>query len=726
MKTIRPTLVRALPAVLLAVAVAATSAIPLGSNRWFYYWDDSAAAFAPAWRVIGERVLAGGWPTLIPQMWAGGNITAEALYGTYNPLLLANSVLIASLPNLAVGITLVKVEFLVILAIGTYVLARQFGANKPMAFIAGYVLPFAGYTLYFDASSWASGLFAFAWIPHVWWSTRAAAAGRVNPVFSIIFAVLALTTGNPYGAVGVAVVYIAVIAEQCARRDFRRISGLVWSGSAALLLSLIVYLPLVFTTGVSVRTQSGVSNDGALRPGLSDILDVSGPTRLPMINAFGAEFMTVPLGYLAWFIVPLIPWIKWKSLKELSTSAVSLMVFGGIYLVLLLGPSNLWLFRWPVRLLEYVQLPVIVAVAVAMSAGMNRDRLRLRSGLTAVLLLVQFYSAWSSVPEDIGFHGAALGICALLSVVALILWKANSRAFVGSLAAGVAIVLALQTNVWFLGNYNVTPWQFPRQLAFMENRFDEKYVGNTFAIASPSNIPLESPTSQWGDIVFGNMWQAAGVDAINSYAGISYADFVEALCLNYYGGVQCPDAVSRLDAIAPGTDVAWTDALRLETIVVQNSGPYGGSDAFESLPQEDWDITTSKLTTVARRTAPLAWPDGRISAVSPGLTVTSDVATTDTHETATYDGSGKVTFALLAWPGWSATVDGEPTPVSATSSGLLQVDLPANGDTVTIEYSPPGTTLGYALAAIGLALALTQGIVFALGRRRSSREAHAR
>ncbi|WP_072806141.1 YfhO family protein [Rhodococcoides yunnanense] len=725
MKSFQPTLTRVLPALVLAVTVAVTASIPLGTNRWFYYWDDSAAAFAPAWRVIGERILAGSWPTMIPQMWAGGNITAEALYGTYNPLLLANSVLMASVPNLAIGITLVKVQFLAILAVGTYVLARQFGATKPMAFVAGYAMPFASYTLYFDASSWASGLFAFAFIPHVWWSTRAASAGRVNPLVSIVFAALTLTTGNPYGAVAVGVVYLAVLAECCARKDFRRISGLVWSGSAALLLSLIVYLPLAFTTGVSVRTQSGVSNDGTLRPGLSDILDVSGPTRLPMIDSFGAEFMTVPLGYLAWFIVPLIPWIKWRSLKTLATSSVSLLVFGGIYLVLVLGPSNLWLFRWPVRLLEYAQLPVIVAVAVAMSAGMYRDRIRLRVGITAALLAVQFYSAWSSVPEDVGFHAAALAVCSILAAVSLTLWHRNSRAFVVSLSIGVAAILALQTNVWFLGNYNVTPWQFPRQHAFMEDRFDDRYVGNTFAIAHPGNVSPDDQTSQWGDVVFGNMWQATGVDAVNSYAGISYADFVEALCLNYYGGVTCPDAVSRLESTAPGTDVPWMDALRLETIIVQNSGPYGGRGAFDTLPRAEWDVTTSKLTTVARRVSPLPWPEGRLSAAGPGLTITGDVAETDTRETVTYDGSGTATFALLAWPGWTATVDGEPIPVDATSGGLLQVSLPAGSTSVTIEYSPPGSKIGYGLAALGLALALAQGSIVAIGKRRSSRKTDA-
>ena len=76
---------------------------------------------------------------------AGGNVTAEALYGTYNPVILLDSVAIALIPNLGIGITLVKMQFMAILAVGVYLVARQYGANRSMAFIAGFAMPFAGY-----------------------------------------------------------------------------------------------------------------------------------------------------------------------------------------------------------------------------------------------------------------------------------------------------------------------------------------------------------------------------------------------------------------------------------------------------------------------------------------------------------------------------------------------------------------------------------------------------
>ncbi|RVW00847.1 hypothetical protein [Rhodococcus spongiicola] len=712
---------RVTPPIVLAVLVAAVAAIPLVSNRWFYYWDDSAAAFAPGWYTIGERLLSGSWPTLLPEMWAGGNITAEALYGTYNPVLLAESILVATVPDLAVGMTLVKMQFLALLAVGVYVLARQYGATRSMAFVAGFAMPFAGYTLYFDASTWASGLIAFAWIPHVWWSARASALGRVNPLVPILFGVLAMTSGNPYGAIAVGVVYLAVIAECVAVRLYPGIRSLVVSGAAILMMSSIVYLPLAFTTGVSVRTQTGVRNDDALRPDLGDLLNLSALSNQPYLPIFDTPAATVPLVYLVWFLVPLAPWIRWGSLRRLGRAGVSLAVFGGIYLVLLLGPSDLWLFRWPARLIEYGQLPVLVVAAVALSAGLARDRWRRRLGISAGLVLLQFYLSWANIPDDIGIHLAALAITVALTSIALIVSARAPRLLAGTLAAGVVVALAAQTNLWFTGNYNVTPWKFPSQVASLRDHFGDRYPGTTFVIADRENISEDDPTGQWDDILFGSLYQPAGVRAVNNYAGIGFDSFVEALCINYYGGVECPDGVSRLRAESPGTGVSWLDAMRIDTVVVQNSGPYGATQALDALPADEWSVRAERVVTVGTRTAARPWPDGRLSAATPGLEITGDRASTDTRETVTYTGSGTATFALLAWPGWTATADGEAVDIIASPGGLLQVELPDSGNgesMLTLEFTPPGTTLGLGLAGAGLVLALAQGVWFAVWTRR--------
>ena len=284
-------------------------------------------------------------------------------------------------------------------------------------------------------------------------------------------------------------------------------------------------------------------------------------------------------------------------------------------------------------------------------------------------------------------------------------------------------MLSAQTNFWFTGNYNVTPWKFPRQVAFLESKFEDRYQGTTFAIADPVNIPPDNETGQWGDLLFGSAWQPAGVNAVNSYAGISYNDFVQALCLNYYGGVQCPDGVDRLLAESPGTGVSWLDAMRVDTVVVQNSGPYGGKRALDALPEGEWTVSPDRVVTVGHRTTEHQWPDGRVSATTPGLDVRGD-------RRYGHQGNRRVhrirhghirPAGLAGLDGdrrWSdRRNEGEPRRVVAgRSTAECQ-----SGSTLTIEFSPPGNTFGWTVAGVGLLLALSQG-AWAFRRRHSGQD----
>ena len=74
----------------------------LGDPR-FYLTDDSAAQFLPSWYHLGELLRSGQFPLLDPTLWAGGNIAAEALFGIWNPVLLATMVLVSPMPNLVVA-----------------------------------------------------------------------------------------------------------------------------------------------------------------------------------------------------------------------------------------------------------------------------------------------------------------------------------------------------------------------------------------------------------------------------------------------------------------------------------------------------------------------------------------------------------------------------------------------------------------------------------------------
>ena len=136
-----------------------------------------------------------------------------------------------------------------------------------------------------------------------------------------------------------------------------------------------------------------------------------------------------------------------------------------------------------------------------------------------------------------------------------------------------------------------------------------------------------------------------------------------------------------------------------------------------------WSVQErNSVVTVLKRDAPLPFAGSRLSYASPGLQVVSAASTGFEGERVTYRGSGKALFAALAWPGWTATVDGKDVKVEQGPAGLIQLDLPASSgeSTVDLAFSPPGLGFGWKLLVGALALGLLHALFLAVtGRRRS-------
>jgi hypothetical protein len=328
-----------------------------------------------------------------PAAWAGGNYAAEALTGIWNPVNLGNFVLTSYFDDLSLAAAVVMIEIMAILAMGVFLLAREYGAGRVPAVIVATALPVSGFTLWYEASGWPAGLMAFTWVTHFWWSARRHARGRLVPLVPFGFGFLAMTTGNPYAALGLVVVLAAIGIELLVQRRVAPLVHLMVMGACVGAVALLVYLPLLGSGPVSARQQlAQVVNDTFLVPDVGDLVAASSPTYLPaMLNWNGALLERVPSTYLAWFVLPLLPWVDWSRLRRRTGSLLSLAVVAGTYLLATLGPSSLWLFRWPVRLVEYLWL----AFAVALSAGRARGRVRERAVLSGSIVLFGAYLAWA-------------------------------------------------------------------------------------------------------------------------------------------------------------------------------------------------------------------------------------------------------------------------------------------------------------------------------------------
>ncbi|SHE69006.1 glycosyltransferase family protein [Streptoalloteichus hindustanus] len=703
------------------VLVAVGAAFPLIRYRIFYAIDDTAAVGIPVWRRMGQALTEGRVPFLELDMWRGGNLAAEAATGLWNPLADVLAVTTYQIDNMALAMTVVKVTFFLVLAGGVYLLSRSYGANPWLAAAVGAAMPFSGYNLFMDAEAWVNAVMVTAFLPWVLWSARRALAGGGSLLPVVVCGFLCAGTGNPYGLLGTAVAIFAALVEAWVSHRRNRIGGVVVAGGTIVLLSFVVYLPFLLTSKVGFRAEHGTHNNEFLSPTLSDLLGISTPSFEPYVNIWGTGYMTFPGVYLAWFVLPLVPWLRWRTLLERWRDLGGLLTFGAVFLLMVLGPEQLWMFRWPARLLPYLLIAVAALFAVLASRGLERTHVARRTGASVAIILLGAYLAWSDTPQFWGRHAVSAVVVVAL-VLLLVRLADNHRAGFAVMMVGTLAVLNLQL-FWTPTNRNVDAYQFPTSQQLVRDRFDQRYPGVTVQIADFGHVPLEDrhPGGAYRDMLFGSNYSAASVEALNAYSGVGFNAMDNTLCMIFQGST-CPEAWDALWKKPEGADRPLADLLRAQTVVVQNLL----NDTRNAPAPQGWRrAEVTDRVTVWRRVAPLPWPDARLSAAT-GVEVTADRMTDHVGEKVSFrragQGRASLTFARLAWPGYEVKVNGTPVEWRTGPAGLLTVDLPDNakqGD-VEISWSPPGFAAGLGVFGVGVLSALLLHFVPVLRRRRAA------
>lgn len=712
---------RWLAPVIMLVVVAVGAALPLIGNHIFYFWDDTAGVGVPVWHRIADSYLHGHIPLLNLDMWRGGNFAAEGATGMWNPVTVLVAIGTYFIDNLAVGIAVGKIFFMLLMAGGSYLLARNYGVRRSLAAVVGAMLPFAGYSFFMDSTAWVNALMTTAFIPWVWWTARLTRQGR-SAIWLVITGYLACSLGNPYSLLAVGLLIFAMIVEAWFNGVRRRAGALAVAGISVLLLNVMVFLPLLLSESVGYRNGSGTFNDGFLKPSLTNLLEMSSPAVQPEITNFSHGFLTVPAMYLAWFVLPMVPWLRWRLLREQWRANIGIYVFGGIYLMLMLGPSEIWLFRWPLRLIDFFWFPVVLLWALLANQGPQRTHWRWRVLASAAIIVFGAWLAFGERPERAVIELAGTFVVLVLFGF-LIRFGWLTRAGFAVFMAGILAVLGLQVH-WFPGNYNVLDYQFPNSTKQLQAQF-AKYQGVTVQVASMADIagPDLLPDRAYKDMLFGSMYSVAGVESTTDYSGIGFTKVDTTLCM-IYQGTSCADSWKNIWAVPDGYPVPVADLFRAQTVVVQNAL----LDTRNDPAPAGWHVSPadnqSGLVTVYKRDAPIQWPAGRLSYATNDVHVTADAMNGPVDEHLSYqrngDGPAELTFARLNWPGYTATVNGQRATVTTGPSGLVVVHLPAGvaSGQVDVDWTPPGNTVSVAAAILGGLLAIGLAVAPWLLRRR--------
>lgn len=712
------------PALTMLVITIVGAVLPLAATHTFYFWDDTAAAAAGVWYRVAESVLNGELPLLNLDMWRGGNFAAEAATGMFNPVMLALMLGTYPIDDIAIAMTVAKTVLLLIAASGVYVLARGFGAARWMSATAGVALSLSGWAIFMDGAAWINGTAIMAFAPWAWWALRRCVRPHLRTrdvLIAVLLSSLLPSTGNPYGLLVLALLFLALGVESLVLRLPKRLYVLVLIGLSVLLLSVIVYLPFVLTSPYGNRIDSGVGNDEFLAVSLSDLSGMSTPSHIPSIQMWGS-FMSFPGAYLAWFLLPLLPWLRWERLRTQWKTLTSLMVFGSVTLILVLGPSQLWMFRWPARLLPFLYLAIIVCFAVAATPGLAHTKRLLRTLISICIVLFGAWIAVSDKPHLIRWHVAAT-VAVILAVLAVTHWARSEW---------LRTVIMMLTTLAFLcmqllispNNANVADYRLPTSKAELKERFalySDGLVVQVFDVGTESNE--RSPSGPWSNVLPGNMPAIAGYPSTTAYSGIGFTKLDDAMCTTYNGG-SCSELWTRLWQVPEnGEGQILADLLGADTVVVtpEAQQPLEAPAGWIAAPNDEGGAQKFTRNPAHSR-------EGTVTVTDDGITVTSSEQVGSVGERLTVDttASGRLYFGRIAWPGYSVELNGDSLPTEVGPAGLLTITLPEglHGAQIAVRYSPPGFGVGLGAAGVGVGIAAFAVFIAKRDRRKTTASRH--
>ena len=313
-------------------------------------------------------------------------------------------------------------------------------------------------------------------------------------------------------------------------------------------------------------------------------------------------------------------------------------VYTVIGLAFSVGPSEAWMFRWPLRVVPYFVLPAAVLLAIALAQGLAADHRRRRAAGSALIILGGAYLAEATRPDLVYAHLTSILLVGVLTAAVVAAWlrRPASPRRPRCCSAGCVAVLAFQVAV-FPRNTNLNDYRFPTDVTATGAALVPRYPGTMLQVANNGAVVHSpDPAALSSEVMFGNMLQAVGVQAVTSYYGMGFKAFTDSLCIEFNGSV-CPDALRRaFEPPAPGAP-PLADLLRLETVVVQNDLP-GVADF--AVP-DGWRVAErSAAVTVLRREATLPHPQGRLSDAPVGTVVADDVSAARGEVVRITDGPG--------------------------------------------------------------------------------------
>ncbi|WP_329408052.1 hypothetical protein OG563_37965 [Nocardia vinacea] len=692
-------------AAITALGVVTGYAMVLLANARHFYTDDTESQYGPMWVMLGRQLRAGHFPALVPWEWMSGNYSMEEA-GLYNPPQLLVDLIAPSVDNLALYVTVVKLIFSIIAALGAYRICLVYSARPQWAAVAGVAFPLSGWFLFFDEASWATSLTGTAWMVHAWASAVRYARGRSGPIPTFVFLYLAISVQYVFPAVESALMIVAVaVGEAIYQRRWTPSLRLLLAAVCAGLAGLETYLPGILSSPVTWRGNERILNDPFLTVPWSESLNASLPSTVPAFTGWWGYVQPLPMVYIAWFVIPALAFIDWRAARASARELSGVTLFATAVLMWCAGPGRIGPLRWPARVLPMVALALLVLVCVLLSRYGSFAHWRQRGIAAGVLIGLLFVRSFSADPHDVLRHLAAAAAVAALGAAAV--WLVRTRGV--AIGCVLTIVSMFPIAYWQVHSAPPTPmsYGFPERRSEMTATFPH-FDGVTLQLADRALLRGDdtSLAGAYGSLSFGNYAKNMGLDYVNAYTPIGYAAFSAILCMGWDGST-CPDAYRRAFDTESSTGRTIVDLMKVDRVVLQRAQypEAGNHPAPPGWKWVDYPGHERYIWVLERDGGPISTKNGLI-ADTTGVTATSAERTSLTSRIrVTSANGGRVVFARLAWPGYRATLDGRDIPYHMVAKTFVALDIPAgtNNSELILTWRPPGWKIGIATALAAIA-----------------------
>ncbi|MEF3405222.1 hypothetical protein [Agromyces sp. CCNWLW203] len=704
---------RVMWAVATVVVAILGASVPLVFNAEFYFVDDTQSGALGQWWEIGNRVLAGDWSIINPTVWQSGHYLAEGAWGIFSPLLWLIGLAMHAAADAMVYITIVKLCFFGVAAFGGWLLARTFGVSPAWAAAIGVAASLSGFTLYIDAASWVNGFFAWSLWALSWALVRRTVFEAKSPILAAAACISLIGIGYVHGTLMLAAAIVATLIEAIMRRERPEIIRAFLAAVVAGAFAVIVHLPSLLISPNTGRS-TGVVNSGLLTVNLNGLAASAVPVGGPQMGFFGTNFPNAPLLYIAWFL-PVLAFIDWRRLVSLLRRRLSLVLVLGASLVLVFLPSDFGPLRFPVRVMPYVTVSLLVVVGVGVALALRHPVSRARLGVAIAAWLGSAFFAFTTSPDHWKWQGV-VSVIALVGIVALYLVSGGSPLRRGRVAddasavrpaLGALIVIGIGLAM-LVPQHIVAPmsplrdYGNPTAIADYQDQF--KSAQGDVLVLGAVDDGLQKP-EYWDETLTGNMFYLNPESVQNAYSAVYYPPYQSRLCMLYNGGT-CAEAYNRVFETDPATGRTFVDLFGVSTVQsIKSTIP---KSSWSDVP-DGWHVTDdTTLTRTIVRDDPIPGAGG-LAWTSDGTEVTvleQDAMGLTLQVDAVPSNGGMFALSRLPWPGYA--VDGGTIVEGGPTNGLLltvALDPSSDGSTIVVSYWSPGWVL-QVVAGIAIVLVL--------------------